>query len=150
MREMLLDPRRAAATAGVKALHDKGPADRRLLDVEAIDIELVIVLGVGDRRLQYLLDVLRDAAPRKGQFGERLVGILAADRLRDEVELARADAQPAEEGGGFGVVEAALGRGLAHLRSFSPACRRRGRRRCGSARTRRICGRSCFRSPAPG
>src|ERR1700732_1636800 len=109
MREMLFDPRRAAATARVKALHDKGPADRRLLDVEAIDVELVVVLGVGDRRLQDLLDVMGDAATGKGQFGERLRRVLAADRLRDQVELARADAQGAQEGGGFGVVETAFG-----------------------------------------
>ena len=68
---MLFDPRRAAAAAGMEALHDKGAADRRFLDVEPVDIELVVVFGVGDRRLQHLFDVLRDAPTRKGQDGER-------------------------------------------------------------------------------
>ena len=95
MREKLLDPRRAAAAAGVKPLHDKGAADRGLLDVEAVDIELVIVLGIGDRSLQHLLDVAGDAAVREGQFGQRRATHLAADRLGDEIELARAGAQPA-------------------------------------------------------
>src|SRR6266568_1841649 len=71
MREMLLDPRRAAPAAGVKAFHHEGPADRRLLDIEPVDIELVVVFGIGDRRLQHLLDVVRDAAARRGSACER-------------------------------------------------------------------------------
>src|SRR5947209_12789530 len=98
MREMLFDARRTAAAASVKAFHDKGPTDRRLLDIELVDIELVVVLGIGDRRLQHLLDVMRDASARKGQLGERLRGVLAADRLGNEVQLARAGAQGAQKG----------------------------------------------------
>src|SRR5713101_6717663 len=103
MREMLLDPRRAAAAAGVKALHYESPADRRLLDIETVDIELVVVFGIGDRRLQHLFYLMRDAAPRKCQLGQRRRGILAADRLGDEVELARAGAQGAQKGRSLGI-----------------------------------------------
>src|SRR5436190_341521 len=142
--------RRAAAAARVETLHDKSPADRRFLDIEPVDIELVVVLGVGDRRLEYLPYILRDAAAREGQLGQSVRRVLAADRLRDKVQLLRAAAQRAQKRGGFIVGETAGGGLLAHLRSSLPACRRHGRKRCGSARTRRACGRSCSRSPAPG
>ena len=114
MREHLLDPRRAAAAAGMEALHDKSPADRRLLDEEAVDVELVVVLGIGDRRLQHLLDVLRDAPAEKVSSASADGGGLAADRLGDEVELARAGAQAAHRCRGLGLVEPALGGWLAH------------------------------------
>src|SRR5438445_295356 len=87
MREMLFDARRAAAAARVETLHDKSPADRRFLDIEPVDIELVVVLGVGDRRLEYLPYILRDAAAREGQLGQSVRRVLAADRLRDKVQL---------------------------------------------------------------
>ena len=48
-------PARAAAAAGLEALHHQALADRRLGDDQAVDVELVVVLGVGDRRLQHLL-----------------------------------------------------------------------------------------------
>ena len=71
MSEKLLDPRRATAAAGVKPLQDKGAADRSLLDIKAVDIELVIVLGIGDRSLQHLLDLVGNSAVRKSEFGKR-------------------------------------------------------------------------------
>src|SRR5258708_5432502 len=114
MREIFLDAGGAAAAAGVEALHDKGAADRRLLDVEAAGLRLVVVLGIGDRGLQYLLDLVRDAPARKGQIGDRGGGALAADRLRHEVQFARAGADRAQKGRSLAVVEPALGRGLAH------------------------------------
>src|SRR5205085_11816491 len=122
MRKVFFDARRTAAATGVEAFHDKSPADRGFLDVKPVDIELMIVLGVGDRRLQYLFDVLRNAAPREGQLGDRRRRVLTADRLRNEVQLLRADAKRAQKGGSLGIGEAALGRLLAHLRSSSPAC----------------------------
>src|SRR5205085_1125777 len=82
-------PSRPAAAPGMKPLQDKSTPDCRLSDIEPVDIELVVVLGIGDRRLQYLPHILRDAAAREGQFGDRLRGVLAADHLRDQVQLAR-------------------------------------------------------------
>ena len=63
---MLFDACRSAPPAGVKPLQHKGATDGGLLDIEAIDIELVVVFGIGDRRLQHLLDVAGDAAMGKG------------------------------------------------------------------------------------
>src|SRR6266849_3156145 len=81
---------------------------------QPIDVELVVVLGIGDRRLQDLLDVLGDPARREGQLGERARSTLAADALGDQVELARTDADDAQERLGFSLVEAARCAFLAH------------------------------------
>ena len=64
--EVLFDPCRSAPAAGVKPLQHKRTTNGSLLDVEAIDIELVVVLGIGDRRLQQLLDFAGNAAMGKG------------------------------------------------------------------------------------
>src|SRR5207237_2761964 len=150
MREKLFDPRRPAPAAGVKPLHDKSATDRSLLDIEAVDIELVIVLGIGDRRLQHLFDIASDAPMGKGKFRQRRGGTFATNRLGNEVELARAGAQTAQTGLRLGLFEAARRGGFTHLLSLSsPACRQRGRRRSGSEQTRRACARSCSRSRAP-
>src|ERR1700751_5124187 len=84
--EIFLDPSGATAAARMEALHREGAAHRRLLDEKPGDVELMVVLGVGDRRLQHLLDVLGDATWREGQLGERALSALAADALRDEIE----------------------------------------------------------------
>src|SRR5271163_5082855 len=49
--ERLLDAARPAARARTEALHHRVLADKRLGDDEIVDVELVVVLGVGDRRL---------------------------------------------------------------------------------------------------
>src|SRR6266853_3996899 len=145
MRKHFLDPRRAPAASGVKSFQYKSPADRGLLHKKAVDIELMVVFGIGDRCLQNLSDVARDTAPREGQFRERDRGSLAADRLRDEVELAWARAQAPHRRCRLGLVEPPFGGWLTHFSSFSPSCRRRARRRFASARTRRAYARSCSR-----
>src|SRR5216683_3846718 len=63
--EIFLDAPGAATAARVEALHSERPSDGCLLDVEAVDIELMVVLGVGDGCLQHLLDILRDAPRRE-------------------------------------------------------------------------------------
>src|SRR5262249_9652841 len=99
------------------------------------------------------------------EVGERGSDLLAADELRDEVELLRADPQHAGNRLGFVVGKVALALLLAHdscltnsrpvpqpLQAPPPERRRarpnaslcdrtNGRRTCGSARTRRTCGR---------
>jgi hypothetical protein len=55
----------------------------------AVHVETVVVLGVGDGRLQALLHVARDAALGEGEVGQRLVHLLAADHAGDEVQLLR-------------------------------------------------------------
>ena len=51
--------RRAAAGAGREALHRDRLADARLGDDERVDVEIVVVLGIGDRRGEHLADVDR-------------------------------------------------------------------------------------------
>src|SRR5215471_9298793 len=70
MSKHLLDPCRAAAASGMEALQYKGPADRGLFHKQAVDIELMVVFGIRNRRLQHLLDILGNAAPGKSQFGQ--------------------------------------------------------------------------------
>src|SRR5579872_3769910 len=122
MREMLFDFRRTAAAASMEAAHHKSPAHCRLLDVKAVDIELVVVFSVGDRRLQHLFDVLRDTPARKGELGERGLSCLATDHRRDEVELLRADAQRPQKGRSLIVGESARSGLLSHR--SSPQVRR--------------------------
>src|SRR3546814_1463706 len=68
------------------AFHHEALADGRLGHVEAVDVELMVVLCIGDRRLQRLLHVDGDAPLREGQLGEGRLGRLAADRLRHRSE----------------------------------------------------------------
>ena len=84
---MLLDAPDAAARTRRPALHHQVLADIGLGDDQLVDVEIMIVLGVGDRRFERLLDRSGDAAAREGQFGERLVDLLAANGRRDLVEL---------------------------------------------------------------
>src|SRR5215475_2665872 len=93
----LQDPGAASARPRMEALHDEAATDRRLGHVEAIDVELMVVLGIGDRRLQHALHRSGDAALRERQFRQRRSGVLAADEFGDEVELARAAAQQARD-----------------------------------------------------
>src|SRR4029077_19088693 len=109
---------RSATTAGMKPLQHKSAADCGLLDIEAVDIELVVVFRVSDRSLQSFLDVAGDAAVRKGELGQRGGGGLAADRLGDEVELARAGAHPTKAGLGLGLIKAARRRRLTHSQAL--------------------------------
>jgi hypothetical protein len=95
MSERLLDARRATAAAGMKALHDDGLTHISLGNNQRIDIEIVVVLGVCDRRFKRLLDGRGDALARKLKLGQRLVNLLAADESSDQVELLRADAKRA-------------------------------------------------------
>ena len=80
----------------------KKVADMRLRDHELVDIEIVVVLGIGDRRLQALLDVDRDPLARELQVGKRGRRLAAADHLRDQVELLRA--HPKHPGDRLGLI----------------------------------------------
>jgi hypothetical protein len=79
----------AAAAARAPALHDQVLADPGLGHDQVVDVEPVIVLGVGDRALQRLLHLGRDAALGEGQIGQRLGDRFLADHRGDEVQLAR-------------------------------------------------------------
>src|SRR6185437_3443002 len=116
---------------------------------EIIDVEIMIVFGIGNRRFQALLDVDRDPLARKLQVGERGRSLAAADQLRNQVELLRAD--PKHPGDRLGLVirEAPFALWFAHRLILKPislkpswlSYRRNGRGKCGSAKTRRTCDR---------
>src|SRR5262249_43994888 len=93
----LQDAGAAAAGARVEALHDHAAPDRGLRHIQPIDIELVVVLGIGDRRLEHTLHRAGDAALRKRQLGQCFSGVLAANEFGHQVELARAAAQQARD-----------------------------------------------------
>src|SRR5262245_45459249 len=92
----------------------------RLGHHEIIDVELVIVLGVGDRRFQALAHVAGDALAREFEVGERSRHLLAADELRDEIELLRAHPQHAGDRLRLILGKRAFASLLAHVRSLAP------------------------------
>src|SRR5215471_4554853 len=151
VRERLENLARAAAAAGVETLDHQALADVGLRDDEIVDVELVVVLGVGDRRLQALAHVLGDSLARELEIGERGRDLLAADQLGQQVELLRAHAQHLSDGLRLVLGERAGMALLAHvLTSLTrrpasarawPCGRPSDRGTCGSARTRRTCGR---------
>src|SRR4029453_6402387 len=142
----------------------------RLGDDEFVDIEVMIVLGIGDRRLQTFADIPGDALARELEVGERTCDLLAADQAGNQVELLRTDPEHPGDRLGLVIGEAAFARLLAHRSRLMPSgsepgprpgpvkrrgpvwlCGRpNGRRRCASARTRRTCDRPSPRSPSPG
>ncbi len=71
------------------------PLDRRTLvgvhrlDVEVLADELVVVLGVRDRRLEQLAPVARDRTRRESEDSSRLLDPLAADVVAHQSRLAR-------------------------------------------------------------
>src|SRR6185312_2374215 len=97
IRPRLQDAGAAATRPGVKALHDHATPDRGFRHVQPIHVELMVVLGIGDRRLQHPLHRAGDAALGERQLGERLAGVLAADEFGHQVELARTAAQQARD-----------------------------------------------------
>ena len=114
VRERLLDTRRTAAATSVETLHDDRLADIGLGDDQAVDVEIVVVLSVGDCRFQRLLDGAGDALAREFQFGQSALDLLAADQRSNQVELLGADADRARNCLRLVVLEPAFGFCLAH------------------------------------
>ena len=85
MAEPFLHARGAPAAAGLEAPHHDRPADLGARDHQPIDVELMVVLGIGDRAFQRLLYLLGDTALAEGERRDRLRGrrlrIIAATRL---------------------------------------------------------------------
>ena len=95
-------------------------ADMGLGDDEIVDVEVVIVFRIGDRRFQALAHVAGDALAREFEIGERGRDLLAADELRQKVQLLRADPQHAGDRLGLVVGERALALFLAHRYCSQP------------------------------
>src|SRR4029079_12392041 len=128
VRKRLENASDTAAAARGESLDHKCLADMRLGDDEIVDVEIVIVLGVSDRRFQALAHVLGDTLARKLKVSERARNLLAADQLRDKVELLRRDPQHLAHSLGLVFVEVPFALALPHDVTLYPlACRRSGR-----------------------
>src|SRR6266481_4043653 len=114
LREWFKYTARAATAARCETLHHDAVADMGLGDDQIVDIEVVVVLGIGDRRLQALLDVDRDPLARKLQVGKCCRSLPAADQLRDKIELLRAHPQHAGNRLGLVVREGPFALWFAH------------------------------------
>src|SRR5262245_35727751 len=86
----------------------------RLGDDQIVDVEIVIVLGIGDRRLQTLAHIARDPLARELEISKRRRHFLAADQLRHQIELLRTNPQHAGNRLRLIFGEAALALFLAH------------------------------------
>jgi hypothetical protein len=84
VRERLLDAA-ARPRPRVEALHDERLADIGLGDDERVDVEVMVVLGVGDRAFERLLDVpamrLRENSRSASALSTFLPRIIAATRF---------------------------------------------------------------------
>src|ERR1700683_2915437 len=87
VRERLEDLANSSASARHMAFQDYRLADMGLGDDEIVDIEVVIVLGVGDRRLQALADIPGATLAGKFKIGKRHRNLFAANELRQQVQL---------------------------------------------------------------
>src|SRR6185437_14497524 len=114
LRELFEYPARTATAARGETLHHDAVADMRFRNNEIIDIEIVIIFGIGNRRFQALLDIDRDPLARKLQIGKRGRSLPAADQLRDKIELLRAHPQHPGDRLGLVVREAPFALWLAH------------------------------------
>ena len=64
-------------------------ADRGFGDDERIDVEVMVVFGIGDGRGEHLGDVMRHALGAELEDVERFLDLAAADQARNQVELLR-------------------------------------------------------------
>src|ERR1700720_2542859 len=119
MRERLTNAPGASPRARAKPLQDHRVADVGRGDDQIVDIEIVVILGVGDRALEGLLDI--EGAPLAGklEIGESLLNLLAADQLRQKIQLLRADPQHPGDRLGFIVLQRARRFLLGHDQSLS-------------------------------
>ena len=72
LRERLQDLRTAAAAAGMEALQRQVLADIGFGDDQLVDVEVVVVLGIGNGAHHALGDIAGDALGAEFEFGKRL------------------------------------------------------------------------------
>jgi len=106
LREWFKNPARAATAAPARNVSSRAVADMSSETIQIVDIEIVIVLGIGDGRFQALLDVDRNPLARELQIGKGSRSLPAADQLRDKIKLLRADPQHAGDRLGLVIREA--------------------------------------------
>src|SRR5581483_2633006 len=145
VRKWLENTSDATAAARSETLDHERLADVRLGYDKIVDIEVMIVLGVGDRRFETLAHVLCDPLARELEVGERARNLLAADQLRDKVELLRRNPQHFAHSLGLVLAEVTFALAFAHDVALYPLTCRWGRR---SSRCSCRCPRSRRRADA--
>ena len=115
--EPFLDPRRAAAAARMKPPHHYRAADLGARYHQPVDIELMIVLRIGNGAFQCLADLMRNAPLAEGQRGDRPLRRQIANHRRHQIELARTGAHVAENCLRLVIGERAFMFRLAHVKS---------------------------------
>src|SRR5690349_15833435 len=98
---MLADDVAAALRARREAAQRVGLVDVDRLDPELVDVRALVVLGVGDRRLEHLLDDARALLRAEREDVERAVDRQAADEIGDEPSLLRRKPDAATRRNGF-------------------------------------------------
>src|SRR5690606_38133118 len=93
MRKRLFDTARLTTSAYAEPLHDNRFADISFSNDQRVNIEIMIVLCVGDSRFERLLHRPCDPLARERQIGERRINFLAANHRRYKIELLRAEAK---------------------------------------------------------
>src|SRR3954470_12712170 len=101
VRGRLADAVAAPLGARREALQRRALLDVDRLDLELVDVGAVVVLGVGDRRLERLLDDPGGALLREVEDVDRLVDLLAADEVGDQPALVGGEANAANDRFGF-------------------------------------------------
>src|SRR5688572_10895309 len=87
MARMFQDSIAPTLGAGLEALEECTALDHDGLHLERVDIGAVVVLGVGDRRLEELAHQGGALLRRVGKDADRLIDRLAADHVRDQPAL---------------------------------------------------------------
>src|SRR5437763_16525427 len=77
VRERFENAAKSTTAAGGKSLEHDCPADMSLRHDQIVDIKIVIVLGIGNRRLQTLANISGDALAGKLKISKRARNLLA-------------------------------------------------------------------------
>src|SRR5712691_5459866 len=115
----------SALGARLKALERHGLLDENPLHPQLIHVGAVVVLGVGNRRFEHLLDDARSLLRTEGEQIERFSHGQPADLVRDEPPLLGRQPHPVKRCAGF------HGHPLLLLAARGRGCRRRGGGRSG-------------------
>src|SRR5688500_4367886 len=101
MARMFQDSIAPTLGAGLEALEEGAALDHDGLHLERVDIGAVVVLGVGDRRLEELAHQGRALLRRVGKDIDRLVDRLAADHVGHQPALLGGEPCTAQARSGF-------------------------------------------------
>lgn len=93
MRERLFNAGCTTTATSVETLHGDGLANIGLGDDESVDVEVMVVFRIGNRRFERLLDGPCDALAGEFELGESAINLLATDKSGNQVQFLGADAE---------------------------------------------------------